>query len=479
VTEAFPASAYAMGQAIYALTKFGHGRQARELADTCSADPWWCGMFRGYVAHSMGLDPEAEQHFRGAWPHAPVAERCLFGDAFWLLGEWDQRTPGIASLPAARQTTASRDCSLRVAASDTLLWLADPLFSQEGNDRWTEHMARALAGHFAAQIRRARRGGDVPQRYLDHDWAMRIRRGPWDAYESAPGGGSQGLSLWTSQESARYHFVPNVGPDDFSDPTWRLEGDLRTEGYTPLGPSFVEIPAQIARFRRGDSLRVAAAAGLMDSPLDRVLEGTAHLVLSDGPWSFPVHRTREVRRENPVFLATAARETYVVGMEVETRLGVGWHRESLAPLAAEGPELSDILLFDPTASPEGGRMPADADSLASVHAWMLASSAMASGSGLGVFWETYGAEEGTVLDMDLALERNRGGLVERLTGLLPVNARSAQGRVSWTEEAMGEIHPRTLVLDLTGVEAGEYALVLRVGWAGQPALERRHGLTVE
>jgi hypothetical protein len=472
--EEFPTSAYARGQAVYALTKFGYLARARDLANGCAHDPWWCGMLRGYAAHSMGLDPEAFGHFREAWGHAPPAERCRFGDAFWLLGEWDQRSGFASSLPRAWREAANLDCELRLEVSDTLFWLADPLFSQEGNDRWTEHMARALAGHFAGQIRRAQRGADVPQRYQDHDWAMRIRRGVWDSYERLPGGRGQELWMWTSQESARYRFVPNLEGDGFSNPTWRLDGDLRTEGFTPLSGRFVEVPLQVARFRRQDSLLVAAAAGLMDSPLERVLEGSAHLVLSDGPGSFPLHRTREVGRENPAFLVAVAQGAYVLGLEVETRLGFGWHRASLSPLAREGPELSDLLLFDPTTSPEGG-----AGSLSAVYPWMLASSTVRTGSSLGVFWETYGAQGGMLLAMDLALERSRGGFVERLAGFLPLNAQVRQGRVSWTEEAVGDIHPRGIVLDLTGVEGGEYALVLRVSWAGRPVLERRHGLAVE
>jgi hypothetical protein len=474
VVEEFPASVYARGQAVYALAKFGHMARAGELANACAGDPWWCGVFRGSVAHGMGLDLEAFGHFREAWAHVPRAERCRFGDASWLLGEWDQRSAGVASLPDARRAAANLDCELRLAVSDTLFWLADPLFSQEGNDRWTEHMARASAGHFAGQIRRAQWGADLPQRYQDRDWAMRIRRGVWDSYERLPGGRSQELRIWTSGESARYRFVPNVGLEGLSNPTWRLEGNILTEGFTPLSGRFVELPVQVARFRRQDSLRVAAAAGLMESPLQRVLEGSAHLIFSNGPGSFLPHRTQEVGRENPVFLVTVAQGAYVLGMEVETRLGFGWHRVFLASLAREGPELSDLLLFDAMASPD----PA-ADSLSAVSPRMLPSSKVRTGSSLGVFWETYGAERGTLLDMDLALERSRGGFVDRLVGLLPLNAQERQGRVSWTEEAAGEIHPRGIALDLTGVEEGEYALVLRVSWAGRPVLERRHGLIVE
>ena len=72
------------------------------------------------------------------------------------------------------------------------------------------------------------------------------RRVPWDRQEPGglvgepgpPGPGGllrlQGGWTWTSREAARYHFVPDVAPSTTSlTPTWRLEGHLDDEGYTP------------------------------------------------------------------------------------------------------------------------------------------------------------------------------------------------------------------------------------------------------
>jgi len=341
----FPRSGFLMGQAVYALTKFGRVEGAQELVEACEADPWWCQALEAYVLYSSYAPMvEVEARFRRAMESAPREIRCQWGDATWLLGEWDQRVGGRAYLPEAWEATRDWDCQRRLAASDTLFWLADPLYSREGNDRWTVHMARAMAAHLYADLREAVRGRPFPAEEEARDWAMRIRRGPWDSYQFM--GGGRSVSLWTSQGAARYHFLPEVSLEDLSQPRWQLQGDILHEGYTPeYGPLFI-IPAQVARFREDGNLKVAAAAGVEASRLGRALDLTAHLVLTPGPRQVSALETREFRQERPMVLTRSEPADYVVSLEVETDLGIGLHRELITPLRMDEPEVSDLALFD-------------------------------------------------------------------------------------------------------------------------------------
>jgi hypothetical protein len=458
-----------MGQAVYALTKFGRIHEAEEVVKECRAHDWLCEALRGYVLYAYAPLELVEERFRTAYRQAPQAVRCRWGDAHWLLGEWDQRVGGLEYLPPGREETEGWDCATRLAASDTLFWWADPLFSVEGNDRWTVHMARAVAGHLHEDMRRVLRGSEPTQEQKERDWAMRIRRGPWDSYERLAG--RNALRFWTSEEAARIHFVPDVLPGNLSDPTWRFDGDLRDEGYSPEGGPFYHISSQVARFREGDSLLLVAAGGLETTRLRRAVDATSHLILSDAPGSFPLHLQRETRQATPVLLGRAPHLAYVASFEVETALGVGVARKIIPPLSTLGPELSDLLLF----TSSGDREPTD---LEGASATMLGSTRFEEGDLLGVFWEVYGPPEGVTLSFEITLERESGGLVDRITGLFPGGEEGERGRVAWTEPAAGPVHPRGLTLNLSSLREGDYFVVLSVQWHGQPPLQRRRALSV-
>lgn len=464
-----PTSGFLMGQAIYALTKSGRVTEAETLVRECRGEDWWCEALRGYVLYAYAPLERVEARFRTAFERAPEAVRCRWGDAHWLLGEWDQRVGGVENLPPGREETEGWDCATRLAASDTLFWWSDPLFSEDGNERWTAHMARAVAGHLHQDLRRTLRGSEPTQEQKDRDWAMRIRRGQWDSYERLPGRNTP--RFWTSEEAARIHFVPDVSPGDFSDPTWRFLGDIRDEGYSPDGGPFYHISSQVARFRDEGALLLVAAGGLETTRLRRAVEANSHLVLSDAPGRYPLQVDRVTRQSTPVLRGRAPSRAYIVSFEAETDLGTGVARELVSPLSMAGPELSDLLLF-------GGDGREEPDDLDGASATMLGSTRFEEGDLLGVFWEVYEAPAGESLSFEITLERESGGVVDRLTGLFPGGEEGERGRVIWTEPASGPVHPRGLTLNLSSLRDGDYFVVLSVRWPGQPPLQRRRALRV-
>jgi len=471
LTEAaveYPSSEFILGQAVYALTKFNQSTEALLLANQCQGRPWFCDAVQGYVIHAQGGFAEAEPFFRRAMAGAPIREMCAYGDATWLLGEWSQKMAGLNDLPDAREKTRDIPCLDKLEASDTLFWWADPLYAVEGNDRWVEHIARALGLRFYREMGDVLRGIPVSQRVVDHDWAHRIRRGVWDSYQSPQG---LGFSSWTSEEKARYHFVPEVQLGELSRPRWELEADLFDEGFTPrYGPLF-GIPVQVARFRAGEALLVAAAGDLAGTSLASTPNIDAHFILTDGPESVPLHLTGRAFRSTSIFLGQAPAREYVMSLEVLGPEGIGWHREAVSPLLTQGPELSDLLLFRPSAEVQP-------DSLLQAVALMLGSNTVGRSAGMGVYWETYGIPPETTLELELALRRGAGGIASRLSWMIPGGSQEGYGPVRWMEEAQADTHSGTVSLDIQNLEPGEYEVVLTVRWPGQQEMVRSRSVRV-
>jgi hypothetical protein len=470
----YPESGFLEGQAVYALVKFARDAEAMAVADACRADAWFCEALKGYVLDSEGRTREAEPHLLAAMREAPDSVRCAYTDATWLLGTWDQRNLSLAP-PDVRKEVRKWDCARIEAVSDTLWWLADPLYGVPGNERWAAHVARSLSARFAAEIRTSSPPERAPRDYPAYLWARRVRRGEWDSWERlrSPRGydRSIGTLVWTSEVRARYHFVPDVELDDLAHPGWDLDAHLEDEGYTPDRGVFDVMPVQLARFRSGDSLTVAGAGSLSGTTVAGALDQSSRLVLTNGPGSFVASVPGDAARpDTPVFIATAPLRPYVVGVEVVTPRGAAWHRGRLDSLRSVGPSLSDLLLYDPDAGePPTVKVAAGA---------MLGSTTVAKGADVGVFWQTYGVPAGAALRFDLSLEHSSGGLVEHLGRFLGGRSEQAPGRLTWSEPGTAGTDTRGVVLDLGDLDEGDYTLVLRVSWDDGPPLDRRRTISV-
>lgn len=498
-----PESDFVLGQAIFALVKYGLSTRAMILVDRCGARDWWCAMLHGYVLHAQGRFAEAQDEFRKGLAGAPISDRCEWEDATWLLGRWDpvssQQTLRPGLLPEGHLQTRDWPCLDRLDASRILWWLSDPLYSSEGNERWVEHIARSLMLRFQRQMWEARRMPTDSFQWLPIREALRWRRGTWDSYRKPY---QTGYAFWTGEAGARYHFVPDVEPSvlrpdldsllprdltdarvgapveepdpGFPDPEkirWRLMGDIWDEGFSPPFGPIVPLPVQIARFRRGDSLLVAAAGALGGTELEGRPEATAHLILTDGPDRFPLHLRAPANRRTVVFLGTAPMAPYVAGFEVQGARGIGWHRQTLRSLNPSEPGISDLLLYRP--SPRLA-----ADSLMAAVALMAGTHEVPVDSRLGVFWEIYGVEGSQTLEMELALEGDGGGVIDAITGLLPGMEQERRAPVHWSEPAGPGTKSGSLVLNLRGVDPGRYTLVLKAAWPGQGTMERRREVQV-
>ena len=131
---------------------------------------------------------------------------------------------------------------------------------------------------------------------------------------------------------------------------------MSDERYTPAtyGPVF-QVPAQFARFREGDSLVVAAAANLDETPL---AEPQTVLLVSDGPGSFPARLHASPGDTRPIFQAVIANGPVAVGIEsLDEHRTAARARGGLLALDSGRLVLSDPLLMTPT----GPDLPEDRD----------------------------------------------------------------------------------------------------------------------
>ena len=110
----------------------GDTAAAKAAARDCRDDeaPWWCDALLGLALHASHDFGEAERAFDRALAAMPDSTRCRWTDASMLLdGEVEKlvrRTP----------------CEHRAALDERLWWLADPLYSVDGNELRAEHFAR-------------------------------------------------------------------------------------------------------------------------------------------------------------------------------------------------------------------------------------------------------------------------------------------------------------------------------------------------
>ena len=457
---AHPDAGFVDGFATFLLVNSGRQLDAFRVATVCTAVAWWCSLIRGYVLNSVGRVAQAEREFHSALAAAPRSVRCEFMDPSWALPE------------AMRASLQGLPCDRRISVSDSIWWFADPSFTSPGNERWTEQIARMIYRRFHSVADSANRG------YQDwmREWesAGILPRGQYDSWrkDRTYGGAHHHLlDVWTSRKAARYHFIPDFQGAGLSHPVWHLSGSIHEEGYTPPTTAFYEVPAQVARFRHGDSMVVAVAGTVSGTPMADAAAPTAHLILSDAPNSFPLRLSSALTDGRAVFLGRATAKRWVTSFEVLSEDGIGRRRVMLEPLQVQGPGVSDVLLY----SPVGLDLP---DSLRIAAGMMLGDTTVAKGDQLGIYWETYGARKGVPVSVELEIQREGGGLLSQLKDLVPGLGRDRSGRPRWTETSPGPVFRRALALDLSEVDPGDYTLVVKTSWPGQEAVETNRAFVV-
>ena len=463
------------------------------------------------MLYASGQPTKADSAFEVSLKAMPPAERCGWSNLSSLLDE------------SAQQSYNSVPCEARDTLNARIWWLADPLYTEPGNERRAEHYSRVVLATIRSAVEPAERwnwrdgqGGNALREMI-------VRYG-WPSYSFWAGPGIdqshyrylgirdeaiQRLGIFTTIEysQSRFHTFPDWSavrnPWRASPAAWNLSGtpaksDRQNlawwpqEHYARDAGALVAIDDQQTAFlRRHDGLELAVATDLSQTGLARggVRTAQGSLVVTPTPDSvrfttqtvpldgIAVWRTTLPSR--PVVIGLEVRSTEPESPAARTRYGV----EPPLPLSvmARGDiAISVPILMQPVRS--GGLPDSDpATALAS----MLGSTRLRNMQRVGVYWETYGIPNGDSVDVALAVERRDSPNALRRLGraLHMVGSPSSTVTVRWREPQPGfvtttlkgpePIQARNVAIDLSRLVPDKYTLTVSVTRAGQTASATR------
>jgi hypothetical protein len=453
-----------VGQLVRYLVESGDVQGAVAVTRGCRAEPWWCRALEGYAMHHGGRVGEAEAAFAAALDAMPEELRARWTDPTLLLR------------PDDRRALRAMDDAARADAAQRLWWLADPLWSEPGNDRLTEHYARWTVDRIqerARQVDRVAWAGDSRE--------ILIRYGPIRAWERAEGpihDRTAETSVVGHTYERSWEWVPPLGmaldPSTLRAGVWPLEEEAPTATrYAPAGVRrMLPLDVQAARFRRPGSDVLVVGYALPD---DSVAAGARFRVAAVA-MAGPRGPATDAQQDGAPAAGSLALElpegAAAVSVEVrdDTAGMLARWREGLA--SAGTTRISDILLLaDPAARPT---------SLEEAARTARASTEVRAGETVAVYWEMYGVPRTDSLTIRLGLVAPRAGWVRRRLQAIGVAGAPRAVRMRVGEETEGgEVVGRSLAVALPSrLRPGDYTLEVTVRAPGFPPATARRVLTV-
>ena len=455
-SNTLPSDGWIAGLHVHYLLEAAEVDRATSRARSCGADAWWCAALEGLAHHAAWRYAESDSAYGRALAAMPDSVRCDWTNLGHLL---EDRT---------RETYERASCTERDRINARIWWLADPSHLRAGNDRRTEHFARVTRARIH---RRAASGYGVAWRA---DLDQIVRRFGWPSHftqEIPPPNRTDGPRISAYHDSPSYHFLANADPDTdprtLTDTSWTLRPVHPRERYSPPYATFWKLTHQSTLFRRGDSTLLLVAYDASSDSLLRLSPVTAALVASAGPPPGEDHRT--VRHAAPArgtltlmvpdTQAVASAELLAGARLLRARFGVGF--PAAPPRALR---MSELAFFEPTDS-----LPADLDALMPL---ARASSTIAAGSSLGLYWELYGSpQRGDALALDVQVVREGVGWLRRAGERIGLVDRSPRVAFGWRESPRGDgITPRALVVNLRDLDPGTYRIEVSLTPDGQTPL---------
>lgn len=459
-----PGDGWIAGQHVRYLLEAGDEDAAVAAARACRADRWWCAALEGLALHESQRFPEAEQAFAAALAAMDSAEHARWMDVEVLLQPADKRT--------WRDTPESE----RVRLIRRMWWLADPLWSQAGNDRLTEHYARWTMDRIqqrARQVDRMRWDDDLTEILLRYGWFT-----AWERYEPMFYGAADQASAIGYNEPRTWEFIPPL--ETVADPT-RLRGDEwplsepepTTTRYAPeYARHIMRVPHQFAVFpRRGAALLVAGYALPEDSlPPDPRLHA-ALVAMDDAGGTRTESPWQPTASSGALYVELPATNT-VVSLELreDSTRAVARRRQAVSWDADA--RVSDLLLL---AHPDA--RPTEVMEAARI---ARGSSILAPGERVGVFWEMYDVERSDSVQVRVGLVPARAVWGRRRLEAVGIVKGARTVRMGWSEGVeAGEVVGRSLAVGIPhDLRPGDYTLEVTVSAPGRPPATARRPITV-
>ena len=472
-----PGDHWILGQRIRYLVEAGRLEDAEAVTRRCGLPGRWrCNAYLGYVLHHQTDFVQSEAVFRRALAEMPADVR----------EDWTSPVPVLGR--ELRRWVATQPDSATALAR---LWtLADPLFLAEGNDRWTGHMSRwsyAMSAERAANPYDLNWGKDFTEVSVRYGWPIAWERS-WPRVGQTRSSVT-GRDLPTAFRAFPPREVLDRGPPGEEPVIWEEQEDHPRASYLPpYLDSLGELDAQVGRFWRPGHVVVVAAwrapdvatadAGHgpsgADSPPDPVLSGL--FVEQGGALVAEVRTVVEPGGTVRLSARVPWADWGVLSLETWTpdlrsanrhRAGMGFPQ-----LPHDLFALSDLVFL------ESGAEPSNVEELAGA---LRPGSEIDAGETLGVALEIYGlGSRREIVQFSARVEGSGEGFLRRMGRRLGLVGPPDQVSIEWLEEGPENPEPlfKMLQVDLSGLDPGEYALVVEVTVEGRPVLKAQRSFTV-
>lgn len=460
ISALIPGDDWIMGQRIRYMLE-AHDTNSVAVARSCRATKWWCSALLGLALHVRGNFLAADSAYALALDAMPSPLRCHWMNLGPLLDD------------DIRGTYRRMTCAQREAADARIWWVSDPLYMTPGNERRTEHYSRVL--HTMLQQNSVNTygsswGGDLAELILRFGWAEKWTQEPSRSmYPDAK------PSIVGHEREPGYHFFLTQRPPDslaqIVDSIFDIFQFPPREQYSPTYTNgFVRLDAQVARFRRGDSTKVVAAFDVTnDTIFGRHKFAAAVVAMGDESTSPSTTLLDESPAKNVLTVSTPWREQ-LIGVELlakDSTAAARW-RSGFAeiPLDSGKISVSDLLFVDGAPS-----LPSSLDeAIVRAHG----GTKFRRNVQVGLFWELYGSTPtDSALPVTLTITPVDESLLRRAFRVLRIAPKAAPLNIRWQENgAAGVMSPRSVLLDLSAVPAGKYAVKLEVGTTGGTSISR-------
>jgi hypothetical protein len=451
LSAALPGDDWIFGQRIRYLIEL-RDSSAIVVARACRASKWWCEAMLGLALHVKGDFPGADSAFSIALEDMPALIRC----------HWTNLSPLLDD--DIRGTYRRMPCVQRDSINARIWWVADPLYMTQGNERRTEHfsrMAHTALWKDAANTYGTSWGGDLAELTLRFGWAEK-----WTQQPSASMYPQAQPSVTGHEREPGYHFFLTQRPPDslaqIVDSLFDVYQFPPREQYSPAYTrALVRLDAQVARFRRGDSTRVVASYDVSADSIFGRRRFAAALVAMGDESALPSRSDLTESPTKAVLTVTTPWKSQLIGVELLAKDSAGaarW-RSGFAeiPLDSGRISVSDLLFVD-----GGPSLPSD---LGEATARAHGGTRFRRNEKIGLFWELYGRMPAdSALPISLTITPVNEGLLRRTFRALRIAPKATPLNIRWQENgSSGVLSARSVLLDLSLVPAGKYAVKLEVG----------------
>ncbi len=425
------------------------GRQpalADSAARECRATRWWCDALLGYVSHVRGDAALADSAFGAALSAMSDSTRCSWTDIHTLLPN------------DARERYEEQSCAERLPLERRYWLLARPRLAAPANEWRSEFFTRRVQSWIAERSRTPHNmswGSDAEELLLRYGWPVvwgRVQPSFSSTAAAEP-------SIIGHDPSPSFSFAPREELLDSlveaNDDGWDLRSRYGESRYAPRNVRRIApVSVQLARFRRGDAILLAAAYAASDDSLARVTTRLAAMI--DDTLTI-VGEPDSIRRGTSTLLLS--RPPRLAGVEVaDTTTGtLARSRVLYRPdSGAARLSLSDLLLYR-----AAGTEPATELDSALLRA--IPGDTVGRDRPVGIFWETYGlSDAGETVDVAVTVQRIDRSWFRSARQALHLADEDTPLRVRWTDAraSAAGIAPHAVSLDLTNLPGGRYRLTL-------------------